>query len=72
MAAAARRAVVSSPLVPAMIRTAAVDPDGNLWISLVAPYTYVYDERATSAGRCSSAPPASSRPPAFFSLGITA
>ena len=31
------------PLVPAMVRTAAVDPDGNLWISLAAPYTYVYD-----------------------------
>jgi hypothetical protein len=31
------------PLVPAMLRTAAVDSDGNLWISLVAPYTYVYD-----------------------------
>jgi hypothetical protein len=31
------------PLVPAMIRTAAVDSDGNLWISLAAPYTYVYD-----------------------------
>ncbi len=26
-----------------MIRTAAVDPAGNLWISLTAPYTYVYD-----------------------------
>ena len=26
-----------------MVRTAAVDPGGNLWISLVAPYTYVYD-----------------------------
>ena len=31
------------PVVPAMVRTAAVDRDGNLWISLVAPYTYVYD-----------------------------
>jgi len=31
------------PLVPAMIRTAAVDSDGNLWVSLAAPYTYVYD-----------------------------
>jgi len=31
------------PLVPAMVRTAAVDRDGNLWISLAAPYTYVYD-----------------------------
>lgn len=31
------------PLVPSMIRTAAADRDGNLWISLVAPVTYVYD-----------------------------
>jgi hypothetical protein len=31
------------PIVPAVVRTAAVDGDGNLWISLVAPYTYVYD-----------------------------
>jgi len=31
------------PIVPATVRTAAVDPDGNLWISLAAPYTYVYD-----------------------------
>ena len=25
------------------VRTAAVDPDGNLWVSLTVPYTYVYD-----------------------------
>lgn len=31
------------PVVPAMVRTAAVDREGDLWISLVAPYTYVYD-----------------------------
>lgn len=31
------------PIVPALVRTAGVDSDGNLWISLVAPYTYVYD-----------------------------
>ena len=31
------------PIVPATVRTAAVDPDGNLWISLAAQYTYVYD-----------------------------
>ncbi len=31
------------PIIPATVRTAAVDPDGNLWISLAAPYTYVYD-----------------------------
>jgi hypothetical protein len=31
------------PLVPSGIRTAGVDPNGNLWISLVAATTYVYD-----------------------------
>ena len=32
------------PLVQPTIRTAAVDRDGNLWISFVVPYTYVYDK----------------------------
>ena len=31
------------PIVPTTVRTAEVDPDGNLWISLAVPYTYVYD-----------------------------
>ena len=31
------------PLVVPTIRTAAVDPTGNLWVSFVTPYTYVYD-----------------------------
>ena len=31
------------PLVAPTIRAAAVDRDGNLWISFVVPYTYVYD-----------------------------
>jgi hypothetical protein len=31
------------PLVLPAIRTAAVDRQGNLWIALTAPYTYVYD-----------------------------
>jgi hypothetical protein len=31
------------PLVSPTIRAAAVDPSGNLWISFVPPYTYVYD-----------------------------
>jgi hypothetical protein len=31
------------PLVPSAIRTAAVGPNGSLWISLVSPHTYVYD-----------------------------
>ena len=33
------------PLVPSIIRTAGVDAGGNLWISLTAPFTYVYDSR---------------------------
>lgn len=32
------------PLVEPTIKTAAVDRHGNLWLSLVRPYTYVYDE----------------------------
>ncbi len=31
------------PLVPPVVRTAAVDPKGHLWISFVLPYTYVFD-----------------------------
>ena len=33
------------PLVHPAIRAAAVDPQGRLWISLMEPYTYVYDPR---------------------------
>ena len=31
------------PIVPPTVRTAAVDPDGYLWIALTVPYVYVYD-----------------------------
>jgi hypothetical protein len=31
------------PLVRPVVRTAAVDPRGRLWISLMEPFTYVYD-----------------------------
>jgi hypothetical protein len=31
------------PIVPPAIRAAAADRQGNLWISLTAPLTYVYD-----------------------------
>jgi hypothetical protein len=31
------------PVIRPTIRTAAVDGDGNLWISLAVPFTYVYD-----------------------------
>jgi hypothetical protein len=33
------------PLVTPVVRTAAVDRRGQLWISLTVPYTYVYDEQ---------------------------
>ncbi|MBA2304289.1 MAG: hypothetical protein H0W08_16880 [Acidobacteria bacterium] len=31
------------PVVPPSVRTAGVDPEGNLWMSLATPQTYVYD-----------------------------
>jgi hypothetical protein len=31
------------PIVQPAIRAAAADSDGNLWVSLTAPFTYVYD-----------------------------
>jgi hypothetical protein len=31
------------PLVPPVVRAAAVSPQGELWVSLTVPYTYVYD-----------------------------
>lgn len=33
------------PLVPPVVRAAGVDASGRLWVSLVEPYTYVYDAR---------------------------
>lgn len=33
------------PLVLPVVRTAAVDPSGRLWVSMMAPVTYVYDRR---------------------------
>jgi hypothetical protein len=31
------------PLVPPVVRAAALSPDGDLWVSLLPPFTYVYD-----------------------------
>ena len=31
------------PMVPPIVRTAAVDRAGGLWISFTLPFTYVYD-----------------------------
>jgi hypothetical protein len=31
------------PLIRPAVRAAAVDPDGNLWVSLASPVTYIYD-----------------------------
>ena len=33
------------PFVAPVVRTAAVDPRGRLWVSLTVPFTYVYDAR---------------------------
>jgi hypothetical protein len=32
------------PLVSPTVRTAALDPSGRLWVSLVVPFTYVFDD----------------------------
>jgi hypothetical protein len=32
------------PIVPPSVRAAGLDRDGNLWLSLVTPHTYVYDQ----------------------------
>ena len=33
----------TQPFVPPLVKTAAVDTNGHLWVSLTTPYTYVYD-----------------------------
>jgi hypothetical protein len=38
-----RKASGEFPLVMPTVRAAEADREGNLWISLIAPYTYVYD-----------------------------
>jgi hypothetical protein len=38
-----RRTATELPLVAPIVRTAAVDRSGRLWISFVLPFTYVYD-----------------------------
>jgi hypothetical protein len=60
------------PVVQVSVRAAGVDPDGRLWISLAAPYTYVYDRRGTRSARCSSGPPGSCRPRASSSRTTSA
>lgn len=42
----ARRSIEGTeiPLVAPTVRTAALDPSGRLWVSLVVPFTYVFDE----------------------------
>ncbi len=37
------------PFVQPLIRAAAVDPQGQLWISMAVPYTYVYDAQGDKA-----------------------
>ena len=37
------------PFVQPLIRAASVDPQGQLWISMIVPYTYVYDTQGDKA-----------------------
>jgi hypothetical protein len=37
------------PFVQPIVRTAAVDPQGQLWVSLIVPFTYVYDSDGDKA-----------------------
>jgi len=37
------------PFVQPLIRAASVDPHGQLWISMIVPYTYVYDAHGDKA-----------------------
>jgi hypothetical protein len=39
----ARHAARELPVVPPIVRTAAVDGRGNLWVAFTLPFTYVYD-----------------------------
>jgi hypothetical protein len=39
----ARGGAREMPMVPPIVRTAAVDRTGGLWISFTLPFTYVYD-----------------------------
>ena len=39
------------PVVPPVVRTAAADPKGQLWVSLVTPVTYVFDADGDLARR---------------------
>lgn len=38
-----RRAATELPAVPPVVRTAAVDARGRLWVALTLPFTYVFD-----------------------------
>jgi hypothetical protein len=38
-----RRGDRELPVVPPLVRTAAVDPSGRLWVVFTLPFTYVYD-----------------------------
>jgi len=37
------------PFVQPLIRAASVDPRGQLWVSMIVPYTYVYDTQGDKA-----------------------
>lgn len=54
------------PLVLPVVRTAAVDPAGRLWVSLMAPVTYVYDRRGDKIRTMQFDTGAPTSPSSFF------
>ena len=54
------------PLVLPVVRTAAVDPSGRLWVSLMAPTTYVYDRRGDKIRTIEFDTGAPNSPSSFF------
>jgi hypothetical protein len=54
------------PLVPPVVRTAAVDPGGRLWVSLMAPVAYVYDRRGDKVRTVQFSAGAPISPSSFF------
>jgi hypothetical protein len=45
--------------VPPLVRTAAIDREGGLWVAFTVPYTYVFDRDGDKGASSSSWPRAS-------------
>jgi hypothetical protein len=54
------------PYVPPLVRTAAVDRAGRLWVSLTSPFTYVFDSRGEKIRTVQFQAEDTIRPTSFF------